>query len=295
MTTLATAPEVSELSLQNQLQDKGYVIVKEAISQQTVSDLRQFLLERFDPQVLQNNTSGYKKYRAFLSDFFQKYPDLFEKIYCNEKVLSVLRALLGNDFVLMPGSNGMRDYFNTLHTDTTEQELNGCTFTREPDYQFVMAGLYLQNNSVEKGGGMFLVPGSHRFPDPMIQIRRDKDAYDQSGIKKGLDKLFGYKLYNFERRLNEHPDGFDLMTTAGDLILFDARVIHRSSVAHQKGWVPDGSKLAIFSHFMRNNQHVANHINDLKANPKAEYDYLRQGRDISALREVCHRYGFETA
>jgi ectoine hydroxylase-related dioxygenase (phytanoyl-CoA dioxygenase family) len=297
MSLLAPSSEISTaLPLQEQLSSNGYVVIEKALTVQTVQELRQFLTQQLDAQSANKSVkSQHKQYRTLIGDFFLKCPQIFEQIYCNEKMLPVLRTLLGDNFVLMPGTSAMRDYFNTLHTDTTEQELMGCTFTRDSDYQFLMAGVYLQDNSEEKGGGMFLVPGSHRLPDPMIKIRRDKEAYEQNRFKKTVDKLFGYKLYNFERRLNEHPAGIDLRTKAGDIILFDARIVHRSSFAEQKDWVPDGSKLAIFSHFMRNNRHVENHINNLKANLKPEYDYLRQPRDIAPLAAICRQHGFETA
>ncbi|MBY0449747.1 MAG: phytanoyl-CoA dioxygenase family protein [Cyanobacteria bacterium] len=279
--------------------EKGYIHIPNVLSKDDVNSLRLDLLTIFNRRAEQgessHKTSAKKQYRDIIADFFPQYPELFEQIFLQSSVLKNIQILLDNKFVLLPETSAMRDYFNTLHTDTTEAEMRGCSLPRDPDFLMLTAAIYLQDNTAEAGGGMYFVPGSHNKPDSCIPVRLRKQVYDNSKWRQKLNKLFGYRLYDFDRLLNEHPEGEDLVTKAGDMIIFDSRAVHRSSFARDRQWLPDGNKLALFAHFMRNNQILPEYLNYLytKTTDKNDYQYLQGTRDISALKSLCATHGFE--
>jgi len=186
----------------------------------------------------------------------------------------------------------MREKYNQLHTDTTTQENLGHLFHKNADFRMVTVGMYLQDNN-EFGGGLYLVPGSHLRPDPIARLRRLQEDYYKSFMKRALKKLSLGKLFiynNYEQR-GVGRGGIDIPSKAGDLIIFDMRIIHRASHPTVSDPAPNGGKLAIFSRCSANNQYAQTYTNFLKAKG-GKYNFLFQERNLENLKRQGELLGF---
>lgn len=300
--SVTTDTEAGALKLQ--FQRDGYLVVKQAFSQQKIEELRTRLLDIFEKKRLlkgEDSSSGLaerKKYRAIIPFAYDYYPEILE-VLGQEDVLKALKILLGDPFVVVPECTLMRDYFNTLHTDLTRFERKGYTSHLKPDWLKLTMVLYLQDNTPELGGGMYVVPGTHNQPDPQVKLREQLEKYEKSPWRKKLNKLSGNRLFNYQAQLNDHPDGFDVYTKAGDLVIFNSRLLHRSSFPQDRSRIPQGEKLGLFYAAMNNCPHVDEFVDyQLKseaelAEDKAMRELLLQGgRDMTVQNEIGQRYGF---
>jgi len=101
--------------------------------------------------------------------------------------------------------------------------------------QFIVIeiGIYLQDND-EFGGGLRLVPETHRLPDPYVGLLKKKHAtrkaVDSSLVKRTLKTLSRGRLYGWrDREFETVPGEIDIPTKAGDVIIWDVRIVHRAS------------------------------------------------------------------
>src|SRR5690606_31260101 len=141
---------------------------------------------------------------AIWPDFFQHNPEWFG-IMCRDQVVGPLRQLLGPSFTLTRDSVAHWGYYPGWHTDTTTTEVAGKLVHRtDPDWRMLTVGFYLQS-----GAGLCVVPGSHREPDPFVAMRQ---------------RHLGHSSKEWSS-----PDAFDVPTEAGDVVIFDMRIIHRAS------------------------------------------------------------------
>ena len=146
-------------------------------------------------------------YDAVWPDFFQHNPDLFGALY-NDRLVRSLQGLLGESFVVTRDSIAHWGYFPGWHTDTTTSEARGVLSHLEPDWRILTIGTYLQ-----RGGGLEVVPGSHRGPDPFVAMRRRRDS------DLGLAELMGCR-----RRVSNS-------LVPGDVVIFNMRLIHRAATS----------------------------------------------------------------
>src|SRR5438105_9885000 len=104
----------SELQRQVKQFDKdGYLVVPGVLSQEQVSWLRSFFRSKFavppGQPIAQNDDWPY------LLDIWSSYPEARWLLF-HEPVLGLLKALLGDDLILLPESNFCLNAFNLKHT-----------------------------------------------------------------------------------------------------------------------------------------------------------------------------------
>jgi hypothetical protein len=105
-----------------------------------------------------------------VSYLFDKSSVLRNLILRNEKVLQEIRAVCGEDFLLVDEHTlHDRNYFSSWHCDTTSPEWRGLNFRRDPNFNLVQCAVYLQPNTNEFGGGLTVVPESHLKSDPWVE------------------------------------------------------------------------------------------------------------------------------
>jgi len=239
-----------------------------------VRSLREFLITAFErheamPDSDTGIQTGTTPCKAIWPDFYQVNPDWFG-IFCNAHIVDPLRRLLGDPFVLTRDSIAHWEYFPDWHTDTTTSEVAGKSSHQDPDWRMLTVGIYLQS-----GGGLSVVPGSHRAPDPFVEMRKKRGATDLPADPGQWTP----------------PDAYDIPTQPGDAVIFDMRLIHRASKT-----VPMTSsgepcqKIAVFSRVSRNNpDHVADY---------SDYQFNGAGVDegnLPKLRELARQRGFLVA
>jgi hypothetical protein len=183
-----------------------------------------------------------------LNDGLIHYPE-FSDILNQPKLTSALVELLGKPFVVPPHSSAMHESFGVFHTDTTGPELEGHSFHKQKEYRMVTAAIYLQDNN-EYGGGIWLVPGTHRKPDKYVALTLEKKAYRakvaQSPMRKILKRLSRDRLFNWNASLEDEPGQVNVPTKAGDAVIWDMRLAHRAAPARAAGAQFEGGKIGIF-------------------------------------------------
>jgi len=220
-----------------QFEREGYVLIPSVVNAATIQTLRKLLEPEFE-----------RKQTNVLPDAMLEYPQIFEML-SKPQILEVLTALLGHPFVVPPHSSAEFNRFGVFHTDTTGAELNGKTFPREKGFRMVTVAIYLQDNT-EYGGGIRLVPGTHVKPDPYIALTKYKAAqrkvFAQSPIRRILKRLSRGRLFDWDTPFREHPEGVDIPSKAGDVLIWDMRMVHRASPPRRLGEPPQGKKIAVF-------------------------------------------------
>jgi len=218
-------------------EEKGYVLVRDVIDAPTVKALRSLLLEEFR-----------RKNINVLNDGIFFYREIYD-VLKSPRLVSVLTELLGKPFVVPPHSSAMHDTFGAFHSDTTAVELEGYSFHKDKEYRMVTVAVYLQDNN-EYGGGIRLVPGTHRKPDQYVDLIREKNALrarvQKSRLRRLIKRLSRDKLFNWNNLLEEHPDQVNVPSRAGDAVIWDMRLAHRASPAQVEGSQHEGGKIGIF-------------------------------------------------
>jgi ectoine hydroxylase-related dioxygenase (phytanoyl-CoA dioxygenase family) len=231
--------------LKERFERDGYVVVADIIGAKTVQDLRAFFLPIFEGQKIN-----------VLHDAVLHYRKVFE-VLSTPRLVEALAALLGDDFLVPPYTSVELNRFGVFHTDTTGAEISGQTFHKERDFRIVTVGIYLQDNN-EYGGGIRLVPGSHRESDPYVELTRRKAdvrrRVSRSRLRRLAKRLSGGRLYDWNRPFLEHDRGTDVRSKAGDAIIWDLRITHRASPKVAKSVAPDGGKVSMFFNCAANNR-----------------------------------------
>ena len=260
--------------LESDLDQSGFVILGGAFGSDEASKLRSFLVSALeahqqamapDDGILTDSAL----YDAVWPDFFQHNPDLFGALY-NDRLVRSLQGLLGESFVVTRDSIAHWGYFPGWHTDTTTSEARGVLSHLEPDWRILTIGTYLQ-----RGGGLEVVPGSHRGPDPFVAMRRRRDSdLGLADISDGLPSA-----------------SVELPLVPGDVVIFNMRLIHRAATSTPRD--DQGrtcQKLALFSRASRN---IASHL-------EAYSDFRFNGAgtredNMPQLKEYAAQSGFRLA
>ncbi len=252
---------------------EGYIVVKDTIGQNEIQALRSYFLPLF-----------HAKKTNVLPDAVLHYPDIL-KVLRNPKLVHALTTLLGETFVVPPNSSIEFNRYGVFHTDTTGAEINDQTFHKEKEFRMVTVAIYLQDNT-EYGGGIRLVPGSHKRPDPYVELTKRKAEVrrnvSQSPLQQLLRRLSRGELYDWDKPFREHEHAIDIPAKAGDAIIWDMRLVHRASPKRAKGPAPEGGKLSIFFNCGSNNW-VTTDAYMKYVTSIAENEYLRSQHRITAL------------
>jgi hypothetical protein len=261
-------------SLDSELNQFGYVVLDGVMNAQEVAALRDFLAAAYeahqkvgDPET--GILSDSSLYDAMWPDFFQVNPSWFG-VFCNDRTVDALHQTLGEPFILTRDSIVHWEYFPGWHTDTTTSETRGELSHLEPNWRMLTVGMYLQT-----GGGLEVVPGSHRARDPFVALRKQRDGV---GLSTGIDQWR-------PRATLEVP------LAPGDVIVFDMRLIHRAATSAPRDERGERcQKMAVFSRVSRN---IPSHV-------AAYTDFRIEGAGIrednlTTLRERGRQCGFLVA
>jgi ectoine hydroxylase-related dioxygenase (phytanoyl-CoA dioxygenase family) len=251
--------------------ENGYLCVPGILTPNQVAELRAALRPKFEAPAEKRFLGDSDRY---LFDVFSRHSDL-RWLLCHEPMLEVLRDLLGDDFVVLREAAAHFQGFGGWHKDTSAQERDGQTFHKNPDYLMVEAGFYLQDNSAEFGGGLDVVPGSQREPDPFIR-------------KPGL-------LARLLAKLRVRPLGYaprhvlSIPSKAGDLVIFDFRVNHQATQPRNTDMPAANQKFAVFLACSRNNQYARAYNDYIATRPG--YEYLTDFTYPADLIDTAQRHG----
>ena len=236
----------------------GYLQVPGALSAAQVAEGRRFLASIFDrPSAFEGDYDAPTGNVRF--DACARY-DALRWILLHPPLVEALRELLGTGFAYLPETVAHDSIRGHWHKDTSAQLKAGHRFHFAPDYAMVQCAIYFQDNTVEYGGGVDVIPGSHRAAD----------SYS-SPLQRVANRLRKKGLW-FEK-----SGGTSVMSKAGDLVLFDFRIDHRGTPAARTPIPPEARKFALFIAASADNAHA-----------RAYCDYIGGRADYRFLKE--HRY-----
>jgi len=267
--------------------EQGYHVVHGTLSPERTKEVREFLIEKFNEKYPNENLME----ANIIFDHLCLYPNLIDTI-TNDKLVSALKAILGEDFLLMPPASCIRNSFWRLHTDLTTMEGHGYPIGTRPDFLGVAIGTYLQDCD-EQGGGMFVVPRTHKYRDPLVKRRELEKGIGVPWFSNITRKLTKNRFPHYEDYSAFEKGGFDLPTKAGDTVIIDMRILHRGSIPTAKERIR--TKLGIF------NTAVARTDTDLleywleylvHSDRDHPFHYLRENRNIDELKQAANKCGF---
>jgi len=145
-----------------------------------------------------------------------EHKELWE-ILLREEVTGFLSDLFGKRFTYYPNLTVRRDVFVPWHIDDAFVG-PGRSAVWEPDFLHLQGAIYLQPNAPGEGGAIDVVPGSHMKP-----------------VDGG-----GHALPDYS---DASSTSVTIEANAGDLILWHARTVHRSTPREGDS---TGSKYGIF-------------------------------------------------
>ena len=153
------------------------------------------------------------------------------KIAFAPRLVSELRQKFHPDFVMFPdievqynligGLTSHDGKFDGWHADSNSE--GHKKYLMDENYGFAKVGIYFQDNTDMYGGGVDLVPASHRF------------------LGFGSVK-FQFLIKKVVKKLRIIYDAHKIRTQAGDALFFDSRVQHRSSRVKKKGGSKNNQK-----------------------------------------------------
>ncbi|WP_241538307.1 phytanoyl-CoA dioxygenase family protein [Xenorhabdus sp. KK7.4] len=208
------------MNIITQMNEQGYIVIPEAIDKREINIIREYykyITEKNDLSTL-------------LPTDILKNTDIFHAILKN-KIVTAIKDIFGRDFSLFPNFTIRESIYIPWHNDAyflPDEVINPKT-----QLQFMQCAIYLQDNDLEHGGGITLIPFSHRL--------------DQATVKNMLNTPQIYEKV--------------IMSKAGDLILWDNRITHRSTYPDK---TPDNTKLALQWTVSASGQHNESYLQYLR-------------------------------
>lgn len=239
----------------------GFALVPDVFSADEVARMRSTVAGLFAlPSKQQGDISGAGRIGSIRFDVCARYPEL-RWILGHEGLLRALRELLGEDFLYLPEMSMHQSGFGDWHKDTTSQERAGQTFHWDPGFLMVEAAIYLQPNTETYGGGLEVIPGSHKTPDTYKDVGHTGVA---SKVQSKLKQLGVLKP----------KPGYRIPSKAGDLVLFHFRLDHKATWPKVKEMPAEKQKLALFFACSKNNAYARQYRDYIGS--RADYVYLQK-------------------
>jgi len=228
----------------SEFQQRGYILAKDILTEDTVRDLVRQLDEL---------SHRWQKIGAWTVPDGVTQVSRFWPLIFNDRLLEIVRELTGPDVRFLQHNDlhvGFSSY--NWHRDSVNRRLGeGRDWDETEPYRIVRVGFYLHPRA-ESAFRLGLIPGTHRL-----------DTATNRRARERLEKAMG--SYSLIQRMlfgaNPSPATAEwLSPAAGDAVIFDPRIIHTGSRS-------TGPKYAIFLAYGVPNSHYFDHA--------AYYRYLR--------------------
>jgi len=240
--------------------------------------------------------------------------DVVRNMFLQEKVIKVIRHICGEDFCILPEISIMRSQYGGWHKDTTSVELFGYDFHKNPNFRVVNVAIYCQDNG-EYGGGLDVVPGSHKTVDSFVEFYRNQEnnAMNKKDPPRSAMVTLKTALKDFLKRNQLLPEKYlkkenkpsypldasdtrqgkyQIPSKMGDIVIFDLRMDHKAS--WPKGTfdplsIPE--KYAFFAICGANNDATVSYRNYLlkRAETQESYKYLQNYEIPATIQEFADR------
>tara|TARA_B100000401_G_scaffold358856_1_gene256365 strand:- start:3235 stop:4143 length:909 start_codon:yes stop_codon:yes gene_type:complete len=182
--------------LYNEYSRRGYVLSKSVIDEDQCDKLRKYI-----KSLIRKNPKSEKN--IILHSKCIKDKKIYEILF-NKKINENLKKIFGKKYFI----NQFEIQYNSFplkknsgyHYDSQSERNN--SYLKDKNYKFGKVGIYLQDNNIEFGGGINVVPYSHKI-FPIKSLR--------------LENYIKMVMSFFKKRIS---------SSKGDAIIFDSRLLH---------------------------------------------------------------------
>lgn len=217
-------------------------------------DELQSILGGFEPQqgdVFKDSNLG-----SILMNPAQRHAGVFAAILDHERLWGGLKAATAcRELAFIPETSIHLNSYGDWHKDTRAQEVAKHYFHWTSFYQVFTVALYFQKNDPDTGGGLEVLPQSHRT---------QKTAHGSKGVA-----------------------GTRLESDIGDAVIFDMRLDHKASWPSPGH--PRAEKVALYFTVACPNSGGDLYMRFLKTRP--DYVYLEHFKCPEVLQSVLKRHG----
>lgn len=222
---------MNEKSVKEQYENVGAVIIRGLLSPDEVRNMRAYLDQQFEPL---DRAAGGKSVKSLPPSFCWQSPEII-KAALHERVISALKEILELNFSIIGDLEVHRNLYGLKH-EYKLSKLFGLIgpgwhydagaegikdYLLDPEYRMNKCGIYLQDNTVEWGGGIEIVPGSYR---PITHTGNVK--FDMKAMRMWQNLQIPVKC----KRIN---------LRAGDFATFHALLPHRGTLPREIMRHPD--------------------------------------------------------
>ena len=158
------------------------------------------------------------------TDIYERLPELADIVF-NDRYLDAMRQLFAPEPVVLAEPAIHRGRYYYWHKDSTFLDELGEDFHWREDFAAAMTVMYLQGNHPDYGGGITVVPRTHRDPDFYHRIPAMSTL--ERAVLKGK-KMLGRSHFD---RLDRHPELHPIASEKGDLLVLDMRIDHKGTPA----------------------------------------------------------------
>lgn len=160
------------------------------------------------------------------TDIYERIPELTDIVF-DARYLSAMRQLFGGreEAVVLAEPAVHRGRYYYWHKDSTFLDEQNEDFHWRDGFAAAMTVMYLQANHPDYGGGITVVPRTHRDPDFYHTIPRMSLA-ERALLK--AKKIAGRSHFD---RLDRHPDLHPIASAKGDVLVLDMRLDHKGTPA----------------------------------------------------------------
>lgn len=222
------------MNLEKIFKKQGYVKIQNVLDIEQVNKLRNHLKKKIN----------FSKNKNLINIYECIQDEKIYKLVAEQKIASLSKIIFGENYYI----NELEVQYNSFpskknpgyHYDA--QSERKYEYLKNEDYKFAKWGIYLQKNTIKYGGGLSVLPGSHKF----LPVFKNKS-----------EKYIKFLMGKLGTRINTNP---------GDAILFDSRLLH-TGTSHQCNNKQD------FNEFIKDNEKIVIYWN--VTNKKYSDKYLK--------------------
>ena len=261
-------------------QKNGFAVFQNLFTADEIKTLRDNMVSKFGSLSAFDDDNAWDKKNdryKIRFDLFNRYPELRWVLFKPE-LNQALNTVLG-DYGIVTESVAHSEGFGQWHKDTTSQERLGESFHYDSDYNMVQCAIYLQDNDPVFGGGLDIVPGTHK---------ESKDNFVTGKSSNFIYKVLTSLKYRYAQK-KATRQGVHLVSKAGDFVLFNQKTIHRASPCHQFDKPEEKHKYALFFIAGTYNRHLKQYNDFIER----RYDYMSNYVTDKEFLESCEAHNIK--